>query len=103
MTGRSHVPWRAGERVDPATPRGESVVVLDQGTTVLLFTDGLIERRGGDLDDGMARLREAATELAGRPLPELCDELLDRLVHGRPEDDVALVAIRLQPQAPRAG
>jgi PAS domain S-box-containing protein len=89
--------------VDPATPRGESVVVLDQGTTVLLFTDGLIERRGGDLDDGMARLREAATELAGRPLPELCDELLDRLVHGRPEDDVALVAIRLQPQAPRAG
>jgi serine phosphatase RsbU (regulator of sigma subunit) len=33
-----------------------------------------------------------------RPLAELCDELLDRLVHGRPEDDVALVAIRLLPQ-----
>jgi PAS domain S-box-containing protein len=86
--------------VDPATPRGESVVVLDRGTTVLLFTDGLIERRGGDLDEGMARLREAAAALADRPLPELCDELVDRLVHGRPEDDVALVAIRLLPQAP---
>jgi serine phosphatase RsbU (regulator of sigma subunit) len=84
--------------VDPATPRGESVVVLDRGTTVLLYTDGLIERRGGDLDEGMARLRGAAAALGARPLPELCDELVDRLVHGRPEDDVALVAIRLRPQ-----
>jgi serine phosphatase RsbU (regulator of sigma subunit) len=89
--------------VDPATPRGESAVVLDRGTTVLLYTDGLIERRGGDLDEGMARLRRAAAALADRPLPELCDELLDRLVHGRPEDDVALVAIRLLPQGPAAG
>jgi serine phosphatase RsbU (regulator of sigma subunit) len=84
--------------VDPAASRGESTVVLDSGTTVLLYTDGLIERRGGDLDEGMARLREAATSLPDRPLAELCDELLDRLVHGRPEDDVALVAIRLLPQ-----
>jgi PAS domain S-box-containing protein len=82
--------------VDPATPRGESVVALDSGTTVLLYTDGLIERRGDDLDEGMSRLREAAAALADRPLDQLCDELLDRLVHGRPEDDVALVAIRLR-------
>jgi PAS domain S-box-containing protein len=88
--------------VDPATPRGESMVVLDRGTTVLLFTDGLIERRGGDLDEGMTRLRDAARALASRPLDELCDELVDRLVHGRPEDDVALVAIRLLPQPPAA-
>ncbi|GAA4729994.1 SpoIIE family protein phosphatase [Modestobacter marinus] len=81
--------------VDAETTRGESVVTLDGGTTVLLFTDGLIESRGGDLDQGMARLRGAAAELAGRSLDELCDELLDRLVHGQPEDDVALVAIRL--------
>jgi serine phosphatase RsbU (regulator of sigma subunit) len=82
--------------VDPATPRAESVVVLDRGTTVLLFTDGLIERRGGDLDEGMARLRDAAAALTDRSLDDLCDELLDRLVQGRPEDDVALVAIRLR-------
>ena len=31
----------------------------------------------------------------GGPLPELCDELLERLVDGRPDDDVALVAVRL--------
>ncbi|SDY60229.1 Stage II sporulation protein E (SpoIIE) [Modestobacter sp. DSM 44400] len=65
---------------------------------MLLYTDGLIESRDGDLDSGVARLREVVAELAGRPLDELCDEVLDRLVHGRPDDDVALVAIRLHPQ-----
>ncbi|WP_222194723.1 SpoIIE family protein phosphatase [Modestobacter italicus] len=84
--------------VDAAAARGESVVTLDSGTTVLLFTDGLIERRGDDLDGGMSRLRAAAMELAGEPLDVLCDELVERLVHGQPEDDVALVAIRLRPQ-----
>ncbi|MGY1843964.1 SpoIIE family protein phosphatase [Modestobacter sp. SYSU DS0875] len=81
--------------VDATAERTESVVTLACGTTVLLYTDGLIERRGGDLDEGMSRLRQVAVELAGLPLDQLCDELLDRLVHGRPEDDVAVVAIRL--------
>ncbi|MCW2697958.1 MAG: uncharacterized protein JWR62_3043 [Modestobacter sp.] len=82
--------------VDASVRREESVVTLDEGTTVLLFTDGLIERRDADLDEGMSRLREAAAELAGAPLDVLCDELVDRLVHGQPEDDVALVAVRLR-------
>jgi serine phosphatase RsbU (regulator of sigma subunit) len=81
--------------VDRNAVRRESVVELAAGATVLLFTDGLIERRSSDLDAGMARLRAAAVELAARPLAELCDEIIERLVHGRPEDDVALVAIRL--------
>ncbi|WP_336030550.1 SpoIIE family protein phosphatase [Geodermatophilus sp. FMUSA9-8] len=84
--------------VDPGARREESVVTLDRGATVLLFTDGLIERRDADLDAGMARLREALRELAGRPLDEVLDEVLDRLVDGRPEDDVALVAVRLHRQ-----
>jgi serine phosphatase RsbU (regulator of sigma subunit)/PAS domain-containing protein len=84
--------------VDPDALREESVVTLDRGATVLLFTDGLIERRDADLDAGMARLREALRELAGRPLQELLDQVLHRLVDGRPEDDVALVAVRLHPQ-----
>ncbi|MGY1694089.1 SpoIIE family protein phosphatase [Geodermatophilus sp. SYSU D00814] len=84
--------------VDPEARREESVVTLDRGATVLLFTDGLIERRDADLDAGMARLREALRELADRPLQELLDEVLERLVDGRPEDDVALVAVRLHRQ-----
>ncbi|MCW2698965.1 MAG: putative sensor protein [Blastococcus sp.] len=84
--------------VDPGAQRRESVVTLDRGATVLLYTDGLIERRDDDLDAGMVRLRDALLELAGRPLEEMLDELLERLVHGRPEDDVALVAVRLHRQ-----
>jgi len=84
--------------VDPEARRRESVVTLDRGTTVLLYTDGLIERRDADLDGGMVRLRDALVELADRPLDEMLDELLDRLVHGRPDDDVALVAVRLHRQ-----
>jgi serine phosphatase RsbU (regulator of sigma subunit) len=74
------------------------VVTLDRGTTVLLYTDGLIERRDADLDRGLVRLRDSLIELAGLPLEELLDEVLERLVDGRPEDDVALVAVRLHRQ-----
>ncbi|RBY80964.1 histidine kinase [Geodermatophilus sp. TF02-6] len=84
--------------VDPEVRRQESVVTLDRDATVLLFTDGLVERRDADLDAGLLRLREALAELADRPLQELLDEVLERLVDGRPEDDVALVAVRLHRQ-----
>jgi serine phosphatase RsbU (regulator of sigma subunit) len=84
--------------VDPDARRQESVVTLDRGATVLLYTDGLVERRDADLDAGMVRLRDAVLELADLPLEKLLDELIERLVHGRPEDDVALVAVRLHRQ-----
>ncbi|MCF6746231.1 GAF domain-containing protein [Blastococcus sp. KM273128] len=93
--------------VDPGTQRRESVATLQRGSTVLLYTDGLVERRDSDLDEGIQRLRAAVEELADLPLDALLDELLDRLVHGRPEDDVALVAVRLhrqdRPRPPEAG
>jgi serine phosphatase RsbU (regulator of sigma subunit)/PAS domain-containing protein len=92
-------PW-AGDLllgVDADARRRESTAVLGTGATVLLYTDGLVERRDADLDEGLARLTAALEELADRPLEELLDELLERLVQGRPEDDVALVAIRLHP------
>jgi PAS domain S-box-containing protein len=84
--------------VDHEAERQESVVTLDRGATVLLFTDGLVERRDADLDSGLVRLREALVEFAGLPLQQLLDEVLERLVDGRPEDDVALVAVRLHRQ-----
>ncbi|MGZ4549897.1 MAG: SpoIIE family protein phosphatase [Blastococcus sp.] len=93
--------------VDPEARRRESVVSLERGSTVLLYTDGLIERRDADLDTGLVRLRDAVVELGGLPLDELLDELVERLVDGRPEDDVALVAVRLHrqdlPRPPEAG
>ncbi|MFL6094090.1 MAG: SpoIIE family protein phosphatase [Blastococcus sp.] len=84
--------------VDPEARRRESVVTLDRGATVLLYTDGLVERRDADLDEGMVRLRTAVIELAHLPLEELLDEVLTRLVDGHPDDDVALVAVRLHRQ-----
>ena len=79
--------------VDPTAQRAESVVELPPGTTVLLYTDGLIERRGSTLDAGLDRLVAALQQLAGRPLAQLCDALVDQMLAGTPQDDVALVAI----------
>ncbi|TFV77727.1 GAF domain-containing protein [Blastococcus sp. CT_GayMR20] len=81
--------------VDPAADRLESVVTLQPGTTVLLYTDGLVERHERTLDDGMARLVTQLRRLAGRPLDELCDALIEGMLQGTPEDDVALVAVRV--------
>jgi PAS domain S-box-containing protein len=93
--------------IEPGTPRTESEVALGRGTTVLFYTDGLVERRGQSLDEGLARLRATLAELAGHGLDELCDDLVARMVPARPEDDVALAAVRLhpqdQPRPPEAG
>ena len=74
---------------------------------MLLYTDGLVERRGQSLDVGLGRLREALAELAHLPLSDLCDELLLRLLPPTRDDDVAMVAVRLhrqdQPRPPEAG
>jgi serine phosphatase RsbU (regulator of sigma subunit) len=86
--------------VDETAERREDVVALTPGTTVLLHTDGLVERRGSTLDEGVERLHRTLAELAGRPLAELCDELLARLLEGTPQDDVALVALRVAAPLP---
>lgn len=84
--------------IDPLSPRVESEVAVDRGSTVLLYTDGLVERRGQSLDDGLARLQGLLAELAELPLDRLCDQVLARMSTDRPEDDVALVAVRLHRQ-----
>ncbi|MFF5521647.1 PP2C family protein-serine/threonine phosphatase [Streptomyces coeruleorubidus] len=63
---------------------------LPPGSTLLLYTDGLIEIRGSDL----ARLRRHALALAHEPLDTLCDQLPARMPPGS-TDDVALLALRL--------
>ncbi|MCW2621316.1 MAG: putative sensor protein [Frankiales bacterium] len=98
--------------IDPATPRGQSEVILDRGSTVLLYTDGLVERRGEDLDVGLNRLRDTLADLASQDLTlnQMCDGLLHRLTgtaEEAAEDDVALIAVRLhrqdRPRPPEAG
>jgi serine phosphatase RsbU (regulator of sigma subunit) len=83
--------------LDPATRRTDHVQELPPGWTVVLYTDGLIERRGAGLDQGIAWLVRAVAGLAQRPLEEFCDRLLDQMA-GAVEDDVALLVVRAHPE-----
>lgn len=74
-------------------PWTSAVEPLPPGSMLLLYTDGLIERRGEDLDRGLDRLRRHAVLLAREPLDRVCDKLLAAMpVAG--EDDIALIAVR---------
>ncbi|WP_225991215.1 SpoIIE family protein phosphatase [Actinomadura montaniterrae] len=66
---------------------------LPPGSTVLLYTDGLVERPGEHLDAGLDRLRRQACTLAHRRLDLLCDGLLDDLPTTG-TDDIAMIAVR---------
>jgi serine phosphatase RsbU (regulator of sigma subunit) len=74
--------------------RPERDVVLRPGSTLLLYTDGLVERRGEDLDEGMGRAAAAVQD--GRLLPpeELAELLTDQLLSDAPDDDVAFLLYR---------
>jgi two-component system, chemotaxis family, sensor kinase Cph1 len=84
--------------VSPDAPRQDHVLTVPRGSTVLLYTDGLVERRDQLFDDGVQRLRAELGALWRQPVDVLVDQLLARLVPDRAEDDVALVAVRLNPQ-----
>jgi serine phosphatase RsbU (regulator of sigma subunit)/anti-sigma regulatory factor (Ser/Thr protein kinase) len=74
----------------------EETRVLPQHATLLLYTDGLVERRGVSITVGLDRLRrESARVDPGDGLDSLCDVLLDTfLVEHHVEDDVAIIAMR---------
>lgn len=75
-------------------PWTSAVEPLPPGSTLLLYTDGLVEHRGEDLDRGLDRLRRYADTLADEPLDRFCDGLLTGMpVTG--EDDIALIAVRV--------
>lgn len=82
--------------IDPARPRVDHVTTLEPDDTLLLYTDGLVERRDRSLRTGLADLHAALGRHAGLGLEELCDTLLAELPGGPGEDDVALVAVRLR-------
>jgi PAS domain S-box-containing protein len=84
--------------VEPDRPRTDRVATIDRGGTLLLYTDGLVERRDRDLDAGIAELCRVFSSLHHLPLQELCDQLLARMYLPDTEDDVALLAVRLHPQ-----
>lgn len=79
------------------TRRKAHCVTLCAGDTLVLFTDGLVERRDAPIQDGLVALQRALTELASQPVEQLCDALLRRMLPPRAADDVALLAVRFSP------
>jgi PAS domain S-box-containing protein len=71
-------------------------VQLEPGATLVLYTDGLVERRGEDIDAGLHRLADALTRYARLGPERLADALLARLgVVAGARDDIALIVVRL--------
>jgi anti-sigma regulatory factor (Ser/Thr protein kinase) len=78
-----------------SAPPGEAVYEIAPGDTLLLYTDGLIERRGESITVGVQRLRKALSA-APSGAEQLCEHVVERLLGQHPsDDDVAVLAVRL--------
>ncbi|MET7441462.1 SpoIIE family protein phosphatase [Streptomyces sp. NPDC005568] len=74
--------------------RPDAITVLPPRSTLLLYTDGLVETPHRSIDHGLDRLRRHAAALAHRPLDSFCDSLLEQVRPTDNDDDVAMLALR---------
>ena len=88
--------------VQRKSSRPQSSVVLPPGSTLMLYTDGLVERRDVSLDDGIARVSETVAGGMHLPVDAVADAVLNEMAPpGGYDDDIAIVVYR-QPYAPLA-
>jgi serine phosphatase RsbU (regulator of sigma subunit) len=88
--------------VSPDARRVDHEVQLNPGDTLVMYTDGLVERRTVPLDDGTAWLVRELGRIGREPLDRLCDDLVAEMATDL-DDDVALLAVRLPCGGPDAG
>jgi serine phosphatase RsbU (regulator of sigma subunit) len=81
--------------VRPHASRVTHAQPLPAGSTLVLYTDGLVELRGVSLDAGIAQLRQRLTDHRHLPLEELLDTLLADHPGSAHPDDVAILAMRV--------
>ncbi len=87
-------PPLAAARLD--RPRRSGRAEFPAGSTLVLFTDGLVERRREPIDAGLDRLAAAAASTVALPIRPMCDQLIAELLNDQLQhDDVAIVAARL--------
>ncbi|GLW36038.1 SpoIIE family protein phosphatase [Actinoplanes regularis] len=76
--------------------RPEAIETLEPGALLLLYSDGLVERRGEPLTAGLDRLRQAALELRHGSAAEICDGLFAAMgVAEQRSDDVVALCLRM--------
>jgi len=73
----------------------ESEMHLPAGSTLALFTDGLVEVPGGSLTDGLDRVADIVARMGEHAPDALCDDLLEEVSLRTLRDDVALLVVRL--------
>ena len=80
-----------------AAPRRTAEVAVTEGATIYFFTDGVVERRGEDIDVGLERLRRTA--IPGPP-HQGCTRIVSQILgDAQPDDDAAVLAVHIR--APR--
>jgi PAS domain S-box-containing protein len=99
--------WLEGGRTQPLCgsivfEASEATERLEPGDLLVLYSDGLVERRGEHIGAGLARLEDAVRSLRELPVDDLCDRLVTQLRADSPQpDDMVVVAIRAIPTAGR--
>jgi hypothetical protein len=95
LIGPTGTSWLDGSRGAPLTidtgERMNATRQLHADDVIILYSDGLIERRGESLDVGLQRLADAAQLHRGSSVQHLADALLSELIPDGAEDDVVLV------------
>jgi len=83
--------------ISPDIDRVERITQMPYGSTLLLYTDGLVERRGESLTIGLRRLADALAVHGALGVEELADAIVTTMIPQAPDDDVALLIVRPQP------
>jgi PAS domain-containing protein/anti-sigma regulatory factor (Ser/Thr protein kinase) len=79
-------------------PRTEATRALEPGALVVMYSDGLIERRTSSIENGLAQLEDLAGVVAGDPLSTIADRLIAGMtLRGEVEDDIVVVCCRYAP------
>ncbi|WP_327347007.1 SpoIIE family protein phosphatase [Streptomyces europaeiscabiei] len=68
---------------------------LSEDSRLALFTDGLVESRERDIDIGLRALRDTLSRHSSDPLEVACGSVIDALLPSQPQDDAALLLVRV--------
>jgi hypothetical protein len=86
--------------IDIGRPRSTAVIAVDDADVLVLYSDGLIERRGESLDIGLGRLAIAAADLYGSTVHRIAEDLIRILSPETTRDDVVIVVKQLASTTP---